>query len=182
MAALLFPAGSPLAYISEQLMTRHCIEGLVLALMSLYMFTRCLNKPAIGAWAASVGCYLLAVTCKEVYVPLVLLLPFIPRGPVRARLRLLYFAGLMLAPFRWKLGPWREGEFRLISSSVGNLPLPPEGFLPATSREMETSFAAPFIVKYTSPEGWAAYSPELSLDIAPDGKSAQLIWGLPRPD
>ena len=455
VAAMLFLAGSPLAYISEQLMTRHYIEGLVFALISLYLFTRCLDSPSPGRWTASVISYLLAVTCKEVYVPLVLLLPFLPRGPVRARLRLLlpfvavavlyvfwrmymldnliggyegafavdlpqyalavataflniprllfpaffpisvllclavvlsgvtigragslrllYFAGLMLAPlaplvivpglvapdryflvpwtgltflipclaaksiagisiskpakatafkflsgslviglmcislyesrqhlaqrivpaaaqwdaharfllghdsgvayipgphvlasfwfvtrmndilphlkrraelpeaildpvmledtvrpvyvyagdcrcmeeagggmlaqylaqmenvreeplqiemswqqgsradepspFRWKLGPWREGEYRLISRSVGNLLLPPEGFLPATLREMQTSFAAPLILKYTSPEGWVAYSPELSLDLTPDGKSAQLFWG-----
>ena len=458
VAAMLFLAGSPLAYISEQLMTRHYIEGLIFALISLYMYTRCLDGPSIGRWTISVICYLLAVTCKEVYVPLVLLLPFIPRGSVKARLRLLlpfvvvavlytlwrvymldsliggyegafavdfsqfalavataflsipellfpaffpisvficlavvlsgvtivransmrllYFAGLLLAPlaplvivpglvapdryflapwaglsfmipclvsksvagisvstpaksmaikslsgsalivivsislygsrqhlverivpaaaqwdaharfllshnssvayipgphvlasfwfvtrmndilphlkrraeipvaildpimladtdgpvyvyaggcrcmeeasgemlaqyltqmenvlemplkielswqrasqgtepspFRWKLGPWREGEFRLISSSVGNLLLPPEGYLPATSLEMETSFAAPFIVKYTSPEGWVTYSPELSLDITPDQESVQLIWGLPQ--
>lgn len=457
-AAMLFLAGSPLAYISEQLMTRHYIEGLVFTLISLHMFTRCLDRPSIGRWTISVICYLLAVTCKEVYVPLVLLLPFVPRGSVNARLRLLlpfvvvavlytfwrvymldsliggyegafavdllqfalavavaflnipellfpaffpisillclavvlsgvlvgrvnslrllYFAGVVLAPLvplvivpglvapdryflvpwtglsfmipylvsnsvagigvptpanataikllsgsalivfmsislygsrlhlverivpaaaqwdaharfllsrdsgiayipgphvlasfwfvtrmddillhlksraelpvaildpimledtnrpvyvyaggcrcmevasgemlaqylseldnvrekplqiefswhlnsqgaepsslRWKLGPWEEGEFRLISSSVGNLLLPPEGSLPATLREMETSFAAPFVLKYTSPEGWAAYSPELSLDITPDGKSAQLIWGLPQ--
>ncbi len=455
VAAILFLIGSPLVYISEQLMTRHYIEGLVFALISLYMFTRCLDKPSVGNWTASVTCYLLAVTCKEVYVPLLLLLPIIPRNSVRERLRLLppfvaiavfytfwriymldslvggydgafsvdllqfalavvtaflnipkllfptffpipillclavvlsgvivgranslrllYFTGLMLAPlaplvivpglvapdryflvpwtglsfmipylvsksiagssvpnpakalatkvlsgsvlialvsislydsrqhlaqrvapaaaqwdaharflfshdssvayipgphvlasfwfvtrisdilphlkrrtalpvaildpimladtdqsiyvyasgcscmeevsremlaqyltqmdnvlekplqielswyqdsqgsetspFRWKLGPWREGEFRLISSSAGNLLLPPKGSLPATLREMETSFAAPFVIKYTSPEGWVTYSPELSLDITPDGKSAQLIWG-----
>lgn len=459
VAAMLFLAGPPLAYISEQLMTRHYIEGLVFALISLYLFTGCLDRPSIRRWTVSVIGYLLAVTCKEVYVPFVLLLPFIPRGPVRARLRLLppffavavfyvfwrmfmldnliggyegafavdlpqyalavamaflnipgllfpaffpvaillclaavlsgviigkasslrllYFAGLMFAPlaplvivpglvapdryflapwtglsflipclaaksiagidstpakatairflsgslviglmcitlyesrqhlnqrvvpaaaqwdaharfllghdsgvayipgphvlasfwfvtrindilphlkrraelpaaildpvmledtvrpvyvyggdcrcmeeagqetlarylaqienvreeplqiemswqqgsradvpspFRWKLGPWREGEYRLISRSVGNLLLPPEGFLPSTLREMQTSFAAPLIVKYTSPEGWSAYSPELSLDLTPDGRSAELFWGVPRPD
>ena len=453
VAAMLFLAGSPLAYISEQLMTRHYIEGLVFALISLYLFTRCLDRPSIGRWTVSVICYLLAVTCKEVYAPLLLLLPFIPRGSVSARLRLLppfvavavlyvfwrmymldnliggyegafavdlprfalavataflniprllfpafypisillclavvlsgviigranvlrllFIAGFMLAPlaplvivpglvapdryflvpwtglsflipflvvksiagisdstpakstaikivsgslvvglmsialyesrqhlaqrivpaaaqwdaharfllghdsgvayipgphvlasfwfvtrmndilphlkrraelpaavldpimladtvrpvyvyagdcrcmeeasgemlarylaqmenvreeplqielswhrasredepspFRWKLGPWREGEYRLISSSVGNLLLPPEGSLPATLREMQTSFAAPFILKYTSPEGWVAYSPELSLDITPDSNRALLI-------
>lgn len=453
VAAMLFLIGSPLVYISEQLMTRHYIEGLVFALISLYLFTGCLDRPSIGRWTVSVICYLLAVTCKEVYVPLLLLLPFIPRGSVRARLRLLspfvavavlyvfwrmymldnliggyegalaadlprfalavataflnvprllfpaffpisvllclavvlsgviigkasslrllYFAGLMLAPlaplvivpglvapdryflvpwtglsfvipclvaksiagisvktpakataikflsgslviglmcitlyesrqhlaqrvepaaaqwdaharfllghdsgvayipgphvlasfwfvtrmndilphlkrraelpaaildpimlvdtvrpvyvyagdcrcmeeasggmlaqylaqmenvreeplqielswqqgsradepspFRWKLGPWREGEYRLISRSVGNLLLPPEGFFPATLREMQTSFAAPFIIKYTSPEGWVAYSPELSLDLTPNSNRVLLI-------
>ena len=113
VAAMLFLAGSPLAYISEQLMTRHYIEGLVFALIALYLFTRCLDKPSIWRWTTSVISYLLAVTCKEAYVPLVLLFPaFFPvsillclavvlSGVTIGRassLRLLYFAGLMLAP------------------------------------------------------------------------------------
>ena len=88
LAAILFLSGPPLTDVSEQLMTRHYIEGLVFALISLYTFTRSIESSNKLYLTVSVVCYALAVTGKEVYVPLVLLLPFIPKGSFEARIRL----------------------------------------------------------------------------------------------
>ena len=68
-------------------MTRHYIEGLVFALLALYTYTQHLERPSAWRLALSVAFYALAAMCKETYVPLVLLLPFLPRGSVDARLR-----------------------------------------------------------------------------------------------
>ncbi len=87
LGAIAFLSGPPVVVISEQLMTRHYIEGLVFALLALYLYTRHFGRPAAWRLAASAFFYALAVTCKETYVPLVLLLPFVPRGSVEARLR-----------------------------------------------------------------------------------------------
>ena len=88
VATVLFLCGPPLAYASEQFMTRHYVEGLIFALISLYAFTRCVENFSRRNWVVSIFFYTLAVTCKEVYVPLVLLFPFIPRGSIRVRIRL----------------------------------------------------------------------------------------------
>lgn len=72
--ALVFVCGLPVMLVAEQLMTRHYIEGLVFALMALYAFVFHLRTGQRWAWAASLMLYVLAITAKEVYVPLPLVL------------------------------------------------------------------------------------------------------------
>ncbi len=99
----LFLAGAPVVYVSEQLMTRHYLEGLLFCLLALYFFVRSLRQGGRVAIAASVLFYALAVTAKEIYVPLVVLLPFLPVGTLRQRaLRVLPFVLVALAYTLWR--------------------------------------------------------------------------------
>ena len=85
--ALLFMLGAPVLLASEQLMTRHYIEGLVFCLLALMGFVQSLRTQQARWLIGGALCYLLAVIAKEIYVPLVVLLPFIREGDSRQRLR-----------------------------------------------------------------------------------------------
>ena len=76
----------------------------------------------------------------------------------------------------WELGPYLEGEYRLVSGNIGSILLPPTGLSPTTLQSLKL-LEAPFILKYASPEGWITYSPELTLAILSDANSAHLSWG-----
>jgi len=84
--ALLFMLGAPVLLASEQLMTRHYIEGLVFCLLALMGFVQSLRTQQTRWLIAGSLCYLLAVIAKEIYVPLVVLLPFIREGDRQQRL------------------------------------------------------------------------------------------------
>ncbi|HVN76246.1 MAG TPA: hypothetical protein VMT19_08025 [Thermoanaerobaculaceae bacterium] len=105
----LFVASAPVATVAQQLMTRHYVEGLALALAATILFLRTVERPgaALG-WVGGVA-YLAACAAKEVLVPLVVVLPFLPVGDARTRLRALRPYLLALAvyvPWRvWMLGP-----------------------------------------------------------------------------
>lgn len=163
--------------------------------------------------------YALAVVCKETYVPLVLLLPFLPRGSVDARLRsvvpfipvvvlyvlcrsymlrasddnltnfanynttvqeeALYIEMQFGQDFpHWKLGPYHNGEYRLVSQNIGSLFLPQSGSIPTTLQTLQL-LESPFMLKYSSPHGWITFSPELSLDTTESANSARLKWERP---
>jgi len=83
--ASLFLAGAPVLVVAQQLMTRHYIEGLLFCLLSLFFYTLHAEKRCPGYLAVSVLCYGLAVVAKEIYVPLVILLIFLPAGNNRER-------------------------------------------------------------------------------------------------
>ena len=85
--ALLFMLGAPVLLASEQLMTRHYIEGLVFCLLALIAFVQSLRTQQARWLIGGAMCYLLAVIAKEIYVPLVVLLPFIREGDSQQRLR-----------------------------------------------------------------------------------------------
>ena len=96
---------SPAAFaLSQQLMNRHYLEGAVLAVLALGLYLVAVDRNHLGVAALGAVAYLAATTAKEVFVPLVLVLPLIPRGTVRARWRslgpFLVAAGLY-APWRW---------------------------------------------------------------------------------
>ncbi len=108
------------------LMTRHYVEGLLWSLWAIFFYLKALRdqRPVLGYWGALF--YLAAVLCKEIYVPLVLMLPFWPRKDLDKRKseyipvireRLSYFlpfvvvAGLYSLYRRWMLGHWL-GEYR----------------------------------------------------------------------
>ena len=75
----------------------------------------------------------------------------------------------------WQFGPYETGEYRLISPLLGSIPLPLEGFLPINPESRE-SLRAPFRLKYSSPEGWVTYSPELLLARDSEYSTEQLSW------
>lgn len=87
LAVSAFLAGAPVACIAFQLMTRHYVEGLVLAVAAIYLYVIALRS-GHRRWAL-IGaiCYLMATTAKEVYVPLIGVLLFLPEADLRQRIR-----------------------------------------------------------------------------------------------
>lgn len=74
-------AGAPTDAVTGLLMTRHYVEGLLFALLSLLAFMRArrAGRAAQVAWScAGAALYALACSAKEVYVPLVLVVACLP--------------------------------------------------------------------------------------------------------
>ena len=89
LASVLFLVGAPTASVTELLMTRHYMEGLFFALLSSTAFVYAVRRQNILWAVAGALLYALAATAKEIYVPLVLVLPLIPPiGRMAERLRL----------------------------------------------------------------------------------------------
>lgn len=70
--------------------------------------------------------------------------------------------------FSWEFGPYSEGEYHVISSRLGAFPLPSRG-----SQRVSLLDNMPFTARYTSPEGWKTYSPELML--VPNGGATEWV-------
>lgn len=85
--SVLFVVGLPTMLVAEQLMTRHYVEGLVFALAALYGYVMYLRTDRKGVLALALLMYVLAVTAKEIYVPLPALLLLVPDGNWGARLK-----------------------------------------------------------------------------------------------
>lgn len=125
LSLCLFVASGPVAAASQQLMTRHYVEGLGLALATAGPFAGAVERRSNTlAWLSSAA-YLAACSAKEVFVPLVLVLPFLPVGDARARIRSLRPHLLALALYllwrAWMLGPSHllAGYGTLFTSSDG---------------------------------------------------------------
>jgi hypothetical protein len=87
LAASLFLLGLPTLHIAQQLMTGHYATGLLFTVLSLHCFTIGVRENRFGITLVGAGFYLLATSCKEVYVPLVMVLPFIPTGSLATRVK-----------------------------------------------------------------------------------------------
>jgi len=88
-ALSLFVLSTPIAHLLQFLMVRHYLEGLGLAIAALLFYLKALRtQQQRWLWLSS-GCYLLAITAKEIYVPLVVLLPFFPESTWRKRINYL---------------------------------------------------------------------------------------------
>lgn len=85
--AFLFLLGAPSLLVMQQLMTRHYVEGMVFCLLCLSCYVLFLRQSKPMLLVASGLFYILAITAKEIYVPLVLLLPFLPESNLRHRLK-----------------------------------------------------------------------------------------------
>ena len=122
-------AGAPAASLMQLPTTRHYLEGLVLAALSIVFFVRALPRPSreaerpprpgVLALSLSALCYLAASLAKEVFVPLVLFFPWLAPGGVGRRLRLsaphfgaflfylgwrLYMLGTLAGGYGWSVG------------------------------------------------------------------------------
>jgi hypothetical protein len=84
LSASVFAISTPVAAVGLELMTRHYVEGLLLALLSLLVIGRLADdKEEAGrrSWALAglaAFFYLLSALCKEIFVPLPLLALFLP--------------------------------------------------------------------------------------------------------
>ena len=104
--AMLFLVNAPTANIAQNLMTGHYLEGLIFASVAIYGFIRAMRNDGRywGYWLAlGVFSYGLACTCKEIYVPLPVVLLALPEGEWKRRL---HFAAPFLVVTFLYLG-WR---------------------------------------------------------------------------
>jgi len=103
VGAVMFLIGAPTAYIANQIMTGHYSSGLLFSVAALYCYIRAVREQSIVLILTGAFLYLLTVTCKEVYVPLVIILPFLPVGSLKTRLRyLLPFLLVILIYIPWR--------------------------------------------------------------------------------
>jgi len=84
---LLFELSAPFAESARLLMDRHYIEGLVFSLLASYCFVVGVRKESMRMSSAGIVFYMLAVSAKEIYAPLVVLLILLHEGSIRRRLR-----------------------------------------------------------------------------------------------
>ena len=78
--------GAPVATIAQQLMTRHYIAGLVFSLFALYLYIRAVREERVTLSLCAALLYLMAMSAKEVYVPLVMVCLFWPENNFHKRL------------------------------------------------------------------------------------------------
>ncbi|MEZ0309520.1 MAG: hypothetical protein ACAH21_16465, partial [Ramlibacter sp.] len=101
--ALLFLVAAPSAHIANELMTGHYLEGLVFAIAAAWCFVMALRKDSWRYALGGAAFYLLATTCKEIYVPLPAMLLLLPEADWRRRVRfLLPFGGVGVAYLGWR--------------------------------------------------------------------------------
>jgi hypothetical protein len=116
----LFLVAPPVASLAPYIMARHYPEVILLLLLAGWSFVRAVRTRRV-AWAlASAALYLLAMLAREVAVPLLLLLPLLPEGELRTRLRLavphgvalvlylafrIYMLGTPVGGYGWAVAP-----------------------------------------------------------------------------
>lgn len=102
--ALLFLAGAPVSTISQQLMTRHYMAGLLFYLLALLFIAKGVRTGRAGYGVAAGIAYFVAACCKEIYLPLGLLPLVLPVGAFRRRLVLslpMLCVIALYVPWRW---------------------------------------------------------------------------------
>lgn len=113
MGAVLFICSAPVATVVHQLMNRHYLEGLLFSIVMLYLYISAVRyeRPLL-AWVGGLF-YFFAVSAKEVFVPLPLVLLLIPERDLRHRLisalPFLLVLGCYALWRRYMLGRWVGG-------------------------------------------------------------------------
>lgn len=104
-AATLLLLGAPTVVAAQQLMVRHYIEGLFFLLLGIWFFVQCLSRRRSAVWLCGLSalCYCIAVSAKELYVPMAVLPVLVPMATWRLRLRYGWPWLLVLALYV----PWR---------------------------------------------------------------------------
>lgn len=89
LSICLFLVGAPTISVTEMLMTRHYLEGLLFALLATLACVYAFRQRSMSWAFAGAFAYALAATSKEIYVPLVLVILVIPPlKDISSRLRL----------------------------------------------------------------------------------------------
>ncbi|MAE94437.1 MAG: hypothetical protein CL910_07240 [Deltaproteobacteria bacterium] len=134
--SLLFLLSAPAVAMSHQLMTRHYLEGLLFAVLALCAWVAAMRaeERRRRGWllAASLLAYSLAVTAKEVFVPLPFILPFLPEADLKRRLR-------SLLPYLLPVGLYCVWRFFMLAALVG-------GFEEAAEPMLEWQLRLPLYV------------------------------------
>lgn len=132
LALVIFVTSLPMATIVQQLMTRHYIDGLLFSLLTILFYIQAIKTQRPLWLLPSLLSYVLACTAKEIYVPLVLLLPWMVecsshRQRIAYTLPFIAVAGLYTL---WRLYMLKPGN---VLSGYGTLydadPVGLQGFL-----------------------------------------------------
>ncbi|MCM3876098.1 MAG: hypothetical protein NEA02_06725 [Thermoanaerobaculia bacterium] len=108
VGAALFLVGPPVAGVVGSLWCRHYVEGLSFALLATLAWFASVSRPGVLPAVLSASLYLLALSAKEIYVPLPFLLLAAPEGRLRSRLRAAAPMFVTLVVF----GAWRAHMLR----------------------------------------------------------------------
>ena len=121
MGALTLLLGKPTYHIAAGLMHGHYATGFALSMLAVLGWTLYLREGKKYWIVLSIASYILATTCKEVYVPLVMLLPFLPAGSIKQRTQTIIpfiLVGLIYAGWRYLMlgalvGGYTHGHFEM---------------------------------------------------------------------
>jgi len=113
--------GKPTFHIAAGLMHGHYATGFALSMLCIFYWTEYLRKNEDRYLFTSALLYLLATTCKEIYVPLPLILPFVPAGNARQRIiSTAPFFGITALYMAWRfsilgvfIGGYSQGKFEI---------------------------------------------------------------------
>ncbi len=113
----LWLSSAPVQTLAQQLMTRHYLEGLGFALLTLLFYVKALREQRWQWIAFSAVFYALACSAKEVYVPLIMLLPWLPEANLRRR-------WLFILPLGCVAGIYVIWRFYMLGVLVGGYAAP----------------------------------------------------------
>lgn len=124
LGAALFLLGAPVMHVAYELMTVHYVQGLFFALIAAYAFVHALRSKTWRPAVAGGFCYLIAVTAKEIYLPLPILLLFLPEGTWKQRgLKALPFfiVFMIYLPWRWFMLGTLVGGYQSYNTSKADI-------------------------------------------------------------
>ena len=107
LGAILFIAGTPTLYISHEEMSGHYLYGLIFTIFSIYLFIHSERTNNFKLNCVSAFFYLLAVACKEIYVPLPLILISYQVTNIKRRLQMTLIHWVILICY----AIWRYNAF-----------------------------------------------------------------------
>ncbi len=103
LGALLFLGSAPAGAAAHMLMVRHYVEGLFFCLLAFLFFVESVRRKSRVLSLLGAGFFLCAAAAKEIYVPVGLLVLFLPEADFRSRFRhALPFLGVLLFYFLWR--------------------------------------------------------------------------------
>lgn len=135
VAAVLMLLGAPTMVAAQQLMVRHYVEGLFFLLLGIWFFLQALKLTSAAYWLSGLSalCFCIAVSAKELYVPMAVLPLLIPMATWHQRLRYGWSWLLVLAVYV----PWR---FYMLGSLSGGY-TPPSALMTQGWDKALTAFA-----------------------------------------
>lgn len=139
LTSLLFLVGVPPAAWVQELLVRHYIEGLLFAIASVWFFVKSLREGRATLAVPSALCYLAAILCKEIYVPLIGLLLLLPEADLRMRFRRTGAHLVALAAYL----AWRYAMLKTLFGGYGWTTRPEE--LPALLLALPGKFGASLV-------------------------------------
>lgn len=116
LGVILFLLGKPTLHMANEIMSNHYLTGMLFSLLSINFFIHYIRHGGYIKLFSSLLLYALAMTCKEVYVPLIAVLFALPLGSIKQRIIALLPFGLTLIAYAlWRrlvLGAWVGGYGR----------------------------------------------------------------------